>query len=70
MISKYVDMSLRTSPHFARGVAVEDVMRNVVYALLPLVAASVFCFGLSTLLLITVTTLTCLFTEHFVCRQD
>ncbi len=39
-------------------------MRNVVYALLPICAFSIYHFGLSALLLILTTTLTCVATEH------
>ncbi|MEE8436025.1 MAG: RnfABCDGE type electron transport complex subunit D [bacterium] len=68
MKSGYLNMELRTSPHLARGMGVETIMRNVVYALLPLVAMAVYLFGLSALLLIAMTTLSALLTEHAVCR--
>jgi electron transport complex protein RnfD len=43
-------------------------MRNVVYALLPVCAYSVYQFGISVLALIVVTTGVCLATEHVICR--
>lgn len=43
-------------------------MRNVVYALLPVCAWSVYQFGISALLLLLVTTLACVLTEYLFCR--
>lgn len=68
MKSKYLDMELRTSPHLAKGLGVETIMRNVVYALLPLTAMAVYQFGLSALLLLLATTLSALVTEQVLCR--
>ena len=42
-------------------------MRNVVYAMLPICAWSVYQFGVSALALILVTTLSCILTESFFC---
>jgi len=44
------------------------IMRNVVWALLPLVGFAVYSFGLSALLLIITTSFSCVLTEHFLCR--
>lgn len=68
MKSKYLEMALRTSPHITRGVDVEVIMRNVVYALLPMVAMAVYAFGLSALLLLLVCTLSAMATEHALAR--
>jgi electron transport complex protein RnfD len=43
-------------------------MRNVVYALLPVCAWSVYAFGISVLLLLITTTLTCMLSEALFCR--
>ena len=59
---------LRTSPHLRISPPVNVIMRNVVYALLPVCAYSVFQFGISALALIVVTTGVCLATEHVICR--
>lgn len=56
-------IELRTSPHLKQPLSVEKIMRNVVYTLLPVCGWAVFAFGLSALLLILTTTLTCLLTE-------
>lgn len=61
-------IELRTSPHLKQPITVEQIMRNVVYALLPVCAWSVYAFGLSALLLILTTTLAAMLTEHMFCR--
>lgn len=57
-------MELSTSPHLKKMVTVDQIMRNVVYALLPVCAWSVYQFGISALMLIVVTTTTCVLTER------
>ena len=64
MTSKYLQMALRTSPHITKGVGVDVIMRNVVYALLPLVAMAVYTFGLSALLLALVCTFSAMAAEY------
>ena len=61
-------IEVRTSPHLHSGHSVDSIMRNVVYALLPIFAYSVWLFGLSALLLIATTTAACVLTEHILCR--
>jgi electron transport complex protein RnfD len=61
-------IELRTSPHLKQTVTVEQIMRNVVYALLPVCAFAVYAFGISVLALLTVTTLTCVLGEALFCR--
>jgi len=61
-------LELRSSPHFKKGAEVDDIMRNVVYALLPIALFSVYLFGVSALALLLVTTLTCVLTEHLFCK--
>jgi electron transport complex protein RnfD len=43
-------------------------MKNVVWALMPVVFFSVYSFGLNALLVIVTVTLACVFTEHFLCK--
>ncbi len=57
-------IELRTSPHAHAGDDVIRIMRNVVYALLPICAFTVWQFGLSALALIAVVTATCLASER------
>lgn len=58
-------VEIRTSPHLKRAVSVEQIMRNVVYSLLPICAWAVYQFGISVLALIVVTTAACMLTERF-----
>ncbi|MEJ2309776.1 MAG: RnfABCDGE type electron transport complex subunit D [Gammaproteobacteria bacterium] len=59
---------LRSSPHLKQTVTVPQIMRNVVYALLPVAAYAVYAFGISVLLLLLTTTLTCMLAESLFCR--
>jgi len=59
---------LRTSPHLKQAVTVEQIMRNVVYALLPVCLFAIYAFGISVLALLLVTTLTCVLCEALFCR--
>ena len=61
-------IDIRTSPYIRKAPTVAQIMRNVVYALLPLAAFSVHHFGISALALIIVTTLSCVLTEHMFCK--
>ena len=58
-------IELRTSPHIRKPHSVEKIMRNVVWALLPVCGFAVYAFGLSALALIIVVTSSCLLTEYF-----
>ncbi len=64
---KRTTVELRTSPHIRKAPSVADIMRNVVYALLPICMFAVYQFGISALALIIVVTGSCIFTEHFFC---
>jgi Na+-translocating ferredoxin:NAD+ oxidoreductase subunit D len=56
-------LALATSPHIHSAVTVDVIMRNVVYAMLPLGTFAVFQFGLSAFLLILTCTATCVLAE-------
>lgn len=60
-------IDLLTSPHIKRHQRTDIIMRNVVYALLPVAAFSVYAFGVSAVLLVIVTTASCVLTECAVC---
>ncbi len=60
-------IEVRTAPHVHSGRSVEVIMRNVVYALLPMAFYSVWLFGLSAAFLIATTTGACLLIEHLCC---
>lgn len=57
-------IEVRTSPHLRPAPSVDVIMRNVVYALLPICVYAVYQFGISTLALIIVVLLSCLGTER------
>ena len=61
-------IELRTSPHLHVHRSVQQIMRNVIYALLPICAYAIWLFGISAFVLLLTTTAACVFTEHFVCR--
>ncbi len=65
MVRKPPRIELHTAPHAVAGQSVAVIMRNVVYALLPLVAYAVWLFGISALLLTVVVLLSTLATERF-----
>ncbi|WP_455234148.1 RnfABCDGE type electron transport complex subunit D [Thiogranum longum] len=68
MTDNKLKIELRTSPHLKQPISVQQIMRNVVYALLPVCAFAVFAFGISALALLMVTTLTCVASEALFCR--
>ncbi|HML17856.1 MAG TPA: RnfABCDGE type electron transport complex subunit D [Bryobacteraceae bacterium] len=61
-------IELRTSPHLHVPRSVQAIMLNVVLALLPICAYSVWLFGLSALVLLITTTAACVATEYFICK--
>ena len=61
-------MELRPSPHVRAPLTTDAIMRHVVYAMLPIVAFSIYSFGASAVLLITVCTGSAVLTEHLVCK--
>lgn len=64
----FLEMEMRSSPHFKRPMSVETIMRNVVGALLPIAAAGIYIFGIGVLLLLLTTTASCLLAEAASCR--
>ncbi|MFK5986242.1 MAG: RnfABCDGE type electron transport complex subunit D [Pseudomonadota bacterium] len=57
-------IELRTSPHVLGTLSLPQIMRQVVYALLPICGFAIYQFGLSALALILVVIISCLLTEH------
>jgi Na+-translocating ferredoxin:NAD+ oxidoreductase subunit D len=66
MLSKTLHIS--SSPHINKGVSTDMIMRNVVYALLPVVLFAVYAFGINALLVITTAVIASVLTEHALCR--
>ncbi|VFM95452.1 MAG: electron transport complex protein RnfD [Candidatus Kentron sp. G] len=67
MAENALAVELRTSPHIRNAPSVDQIMRNVVYSLLPVCAFAVYQFGISVLALILMTTLACVLTEQMFC---
>ena len=61
-------LEIHTSPHISGGASVDVIMKNVVYALLPVAAFAVYSFGLAAALTLSVAVLSCVATEHLLCR--
>ena len=66
MLKKTLDIS--SSPHIYKGRSTNQIMKNVVWALLPVVLFSVYSFGLNALLVIATATIASVLTEHVLCR--
>ena len=61
-------LNISTSPHLVNGMSTDSIMQNVVWAMLPVAAFSVYAFGINALLLLTTTTATSVLTEHYLCK--
>ena len=61
-------IQLRTSPHIRSALPVDVIMRNVVYALVPVCLYAVFQFGISAMALLAVCAGGCVATEHLFSR--
>ncbi|MCG5530728.1 RnfABCDGE type electron transport complex subunit D [Halorhodospira halochloris] len=61
-------IELKSSPHMKQASSVEQIMRNVVLALLPVCGFAVYHFGISALALMATTTLVCVLTEQLFTR--
>ena len=66
MFKRTLDIS--SSPHITAGHSTEMIMKNVVWALLPVVFFSVYAFGLNGALVIAIATSASVLTEHFLCK--
>jgi electron transport complex protein RnfD len=61
-------LQIRSSPHLASGHRVDQIMFHVVLALLPTVGFAIWAFGLPALLVLATAVLSCVITEHALCR--
>jgi electron transport complex protein RnfD len=66
-MKKKLRVQLETSPHIHSGAHVDDIMANVVYALVPLVLYMVWQFGLSAVAFLVAVVAACLATERLFC---
>jgi len=62
-------IEIRSAPHIKGERTVEQIMRHVVWSLMPICAFYVFQYGLSALASLVVVTASCLATERFFVRQ-
>lgn len=63
-------LTLRSSPHIASPASVDTIMYNVVLALLPVCAFAIYRFGPAALLVILTAVISCVVTEHLLCRMS
>ena len=63
-------LEIRTSPHILSGYSVDSIMFNVVLALLPVTAFSVYAFGLAAALTLSTAVISCVLTEHLICKLN
>ena len=60
-------LEIRSSPHFLSGNSVDQIMFQVVLALLPTSAFAVYAFGLTAVAMLVVAVLATVLTEHLLC---
>ncbi len=61
-------LNIRSSPHIGATSSVDTIMFNVVLALLPACAYAVYAFGLAAFFVLVTAVVSCVLTEHFLCR--
>lgn len=61
-------LHISTSPHIGKGKSVVTIMKNVVWALIPVAAFAIYAFGLSALLVLTTSVAACVLSEHLLCK--
>ncbi len=61
-------LNIHTSPHIIKGVSTDTIMRNVVWALLPVSVFSVYAFGISALFVLLTAVISSVLTEHLLCK--
>lgn len=62
-------LDIGSSPHITSGASVDTIMRNVVFALLPVVAFSIYSFGLAAIAILLTAIVSCVATESFLARK-
>ncbi len=65
-LNKYLEIG--SSPHITSGDSVEVIMRNVVVALIPVSVFAVFTFGTAAALVLATAIISCVATEHILCK--
>ncbi len=62
------NLEIGSSPHITDGASVDVIMRNVVLALLPVTAFAVYAFGTGGALVLAAAVISCMLTEHLLCK--
>ena len=68
MIQLKKHLEIGSSPHVTDGASVDVIMRNVFLALLPVTVFAVYAFGTGAALVLATATISCILTEHLLCR--
>lgn len=63
-------LEIHTSPHIASGASTDVIMRNVVYALLPVGFFAIYAFGIAALFSLATATASAVLTEHLLNRWN
>ena len=61
-------LEIGSSPHITSGDSVDVIMRNVFLALLPVCLFAIYAFGIGAALVLATATITCVLTEHILCK--
>lgn len=61
-------LHISSSPHLVKGISTSDIMRNVVYALIPTAAFAIYLFGLNAFFILATAVISCVLTEFLLCR--
>lgn len=61
-------LNISTSPHINKGLSTNVIMQNVVWALIPVAFFAVYSFGINALLVLATSVVSCLLTEHVLCK--
>jgi len=62
-------LEIGSSPHITSGASVEVIMRDVVIALFPVCIFAVYAFGTAAALVLATATISCIVTEHVLCKM-
>ena len=61
-------LNISTSPHLSKGIGTDTIMFHVVLSMLPAVCFAVYSFGISAAMVILTAVLSCVITEHVLCK--
>jgi electron transport complex protein RnfD len=64
------NLEIASSPHITSGDSVDVIMRNVVIALLPVCGFAIYAFGAAAVLILATASISCIATEHILCKTN